>query len=440
MDTEKKNNKLTIKTLKTFWEAEEALLIEPTDTGRFIETKNTIERVYVNKFENHKQERLILLQAAKDSTEAKNEYISRFGVSGVKKFTSSSGLHVYRLVAETFPGHINNLYYIPQNGISILLDAATDTTTSHRDINRASVILQSIFNEPFSLKRIGAIILTHGHIDHFGGLHWFIRENNADIYVHELDFKTIAQFEERVVLVSKDLSVFLKRAGVPQDKLHEMEEMYRFSKSLFKDLEPKHALKEYEEIFGLKVIHTPGHCPGEVCLKYDDILFTGDHILPTITPHQSPERIAPFCGLSHYLTSLNKVASLDDINLGLGGHEHEIVDIKKRTHDLIAHHMKRLFRILKEIKTPLSTYMLTSVLYPSFGGYNHLLAITETGAHVEYLHDHGYLKIYNLESLLREDNPLLTFCLTKKGKEVLKKGKFNENLSDFDNITRKLGK
>ena len=33
--------------------------------------------------------------------------------------------------------------------------------------------------------------------------------------------------------------------------------------------------------------YTPGHSPDELCILYNRVLFSGDHILPLITPHPS---------------------------------------------------------------------------------------------------------------------------------------------------------
>ena len=35
----------------------------------------------------------------------------------------------------------------------------------------------------------------------------------------------------------------------------------------------------------LEVIHTPGHTQGSICLRYGRHLFSGDHVLPTISPN-----------------------------------------------------------------------------------------------------------------------------------------------------------
>jgi glyoxylase-like metal-dependent hydrolase (beta-lactamase superfamily II) len=101
-------------------------------------------------------------------------------------------------------------------------------------------------------------------------------------------------------------------------------------------------MDEGEAVAGIDVIHVPGHCPGQVCLRVDDILLTADHILSRITPHQAPESITLNTGLGHYLQSLHKIGRLDGVRLGLGGHELPIADIYQRINDIQAFHEMRL--------------------------------------------------------------------------------------------------
>ena len=79
-----------------------------------------------------------------------------------------------------------------------------------------------------SPKEIDIVILTHNHFDHIENIDLF---TNAEIYGSKDDFK-----QENIIDI---------------DKL---------------------PLKEF------KIIHTPGHTPGGICILYKDILFSGDTI------------------------------------------------------------------------------------------------------------------------------------------------------------------
>ncbi|ADN35098.1 beta-lactamase domain-containing protein [Methanolacinia petrolearia DSM 11571] len=101
---------------------------------------------------------------------------------------------------------------------------------------------------------IGTIVLTHCHYDHIAHLRE-IRDmcGNPEICIHELDAPGITE-------PSRSLSTMFGERGP--------------------DIGPDVILSEGDEIGGLKVIHTPGHTPGGICL-YDAeemVLFSGDTV------------------------------------------------------------------------------------------------------------------------------------------------------------------
>jgi hypothetical protein len=106
----------------------------------------------------------------------------------------------------------------------------------------------------------------------------------------------------------------------------------------------------------------------------------------------------------------------------LGGHEGEITDVPARVKELLYHHQERLLNILRIFKDPKTVAEMTQIIYPMYPeGYNHLLALEEIGAHVEYLHDYGFIRIQNLEDLFKEEDPGLWFQRTPKGEAFLGK-------------------
>ena len=76
---------------------------------------------------------------------------------------------------------------------------------------------------------------------------------------------------------------------------------------------PDIKLKEGKKIsidpFEFKVFLTPGHSPGHICLYEPNrkLLFTGDHILPEITPHIGFHPQSGENPLGAYLKSLEKM-------------------------------------------------------------------------------------------------------------------------------------
>lgn len=103
-------------------------------------------------------------------------------------------------------------------------------------------------------------------------------------------------------------------------------------------------------IYQFQFISTPGHAPDHMCL-YDPhhrILFSGDHILGTITPNntlwEQPGTVTRDL-LQEYLDSLDKIARLD-IKHTLPAHRGMISDCYRRIQELKDHHTKRLDDIL----------------------------------------------------------------------------------------------
>lgn len=209
---------------------------------------------------------------------------------------------------------------------------------------------------------------------------------------------------------SKDLRMFMERAGVKPETRAVLEEMYQFSKHFFKSVAIGHVVRDGDRIIdGYRVHHVPGHCPGQICLQVDDLLFTADHVLSRITPHQSPASITPFCGLGLYLSSLDKIRVLDGVRMALPGHEDPVDDIPGRIGGIVEHHERRLSQILDLCREPLSLVEVSKRLFGQTDGYNRILALEEAGAHVEYLFERGELGIANLEDVTSEPTAVIRY-------------------------------
>jgi glyoxylase-like metal-dependent hydrolase (beta-lactamase superfamily II) len=99
----------------------------------------------------------------------------------------------------------------------------------------------------------------------------------------------------------------------------------------------------------LRAVHTPGHTPGHICLHLEDAdrLFTGDHVLPDITPHigiypYDREDVDP---LSDFLESLERVGELGTLD-ALPAHEWIFPDVAARAAEIRHHHEEKLDSLL----------------------------------------------------------------------------------------------
>jgi len=333
----------------------------------------------------------------------------------VRKFESSTGVRIYRIACDAFPGLVANIYLLLEAGPPTIVDTGSGFGNANQQLLAGLEKVHTEFGEKVVLGDIGRIIITHGHIDHFGGLA-FLHDlaPQAEIAVHELDVRIITAFDERVAVSTKAIRRFLQESGVRGDLLQGFMDIYGFSKKNVRSLNVERTLIDNQELDGLRFIHTPGHCPGQVCVAVGDVLLSADHILPEISPHQAPESIMPYTGLGHYLESLEKIGRMGGFDLALGGHEGPISDVYKRVAEIRGSHERKLEKILNIIRQspePLTISQISDQLYTRVKGFHILLALEEVAAHVEYLYQHGKLAISNLEEYQREENPPISYLV-----------------------------
>lgn len=330
----------------------------------------------------------------------------------VEQFTSSSGARIFRIPCEVFRDFMAFVHLVLDAGPPTLVDVGSGIGHSNEQILEGLATVRDTFHVPIGVADIERILLTHGHVDHFGGLSFFHEQTGAEVLIHQLDRRVLTAYEERVIVATKALRVYLQRAGVAADLQWQLMEMYGFSKKHVHSVAVDQTLRDGQQLDGMRVIHTPGHCPGQVCLALGDVLLSADHVLERTTPHQAPESITPYTGLGHYLESLDKVAATGGFDLALGGHEGPIHDVYKRLADIRQSHVRKLERtldIVREAAGDPTIQEITQVMYSRVKGFHVLLALEEVGAHVEYLYQTGDLAVSNLDEVERDENPALRY-------------------------------
>ena len=338
----------------------------------------------------------------------RDAYRERFGVAGVRRFLTAGGATIYMMAIETFPDHVNNVYLVREGQRVTLYDCGSQTASSRADFQRAQAILTGVYGEALGLDDVGDVVVSHAHIDHFGGVgRW--KSRGVRVHAHEFDARVISKFEERIVVAAMQLRGFLERSGLDERARTELEQMYVFTKQLFKSVPVDRLLHDGDAVNGWVVHHAPGHCPGQICMQVHDVLLTADHVLPRITPHQSPESITPWTGLDHYLLALEKFRHLAGIDLALPGHEEPIQRMQQRITEIEQFHHGRLDKVRALCAEPKSTAEIAEALFGVQPGYGRLLALEEAAAHVEYLARRGTVEIANLEELTRAPNPVLRY-------------------------------
>ncbi|MFE0672549.1 MBL fold metallo-hydrolase [Streptomyces sp. NPDC058867] len=272
---------------------------------------------------------------------------------------------------------------IPDNPLGHTLVYVVDT-------DRGPVLIDTGWDDPASwdalteglaacgtaVEEIHGVVVTHHHPDHHG-LCGKVREaSGAWIAMHAADTAIVRRTQsaepERWFTY---MAAKLTAAGAPEKHVAPLRGARR---STLPGLSP--ALPDREIVPGelldlpgrrLRAIWTPGHTPGHVCLHLEEEhpaqlpgrgrLFSGDHLLPRITPHiglyEDPDDTTVTDPLGDYLDSLERVGRLAPAEV-LPAHQHAFTDAPARVRELLAHHEERLTGLLALLSEPLTPWRL----------------------------------------------------------------------------------
>lgn len=160
----------------------------------------------------------------------------------------------------------------------------------------------------------------------------------------------------------------------------------------------------------LRAIATPGHTRGHVVFLDRDagLLFSGDHVLPHITPSIGFEAAPPELPLANYLDSLRLVRSLPDQRL-LPAHGPVRPSVHARVDELLRHHEQRLDLIAGLVRDELTAYEVARQMtwtrrerrFDDLDLLNQTLAVGEAAAHLNLLVAQGRLKCVDVDGVRR---------------------------------------
>lgn len=145
----------------------------------------------------------------------------------------------------------------------------------------------------------------------------------------------------------------------------------------------------------LEAVPTPGHTSGHLVFhdRAAGLLFAGDHVLPTITPSIGFEPVLSPDPLGAFLRSLALVRARPDARL-LPAHGGVTESVHHRVDELVAHHGRRLDQAeaaaagrgvcAAEVAAVL-TWTRRERAFGDLDDFNRMLAVFETGAHLDLL-------------------------------------------------------
>lgn len=313
-------------------------------------------------------------------------------------------------------GHVNCYVLEDDRGLA-LIDPGLADGVSHE------LLTERLADVGLDIADVHTAIATHSHFDHYGGivrLHQLELRSELSVCGHSTfgqgwhqayddllvdtdeDSATLeTRTDDEVVEYLRDMSARLRRQspwgpktdGFPPEMLRSMS----MGIAPIDPLRPPELTRTVTDSDALElgrrtwqVIHTPGHCDDHICLWNADlgVLFSGDHVLPHITPH-----ISGFSAyedpLAEFFASLERVGALGESTTVLPAHGDPFTNVRARASAIADHHHGRLDR-LREIggeigDQPVEEYMKLLFRERSWG----MMAASETYAHLEWLRTAG---------------------------------------------------
>ena len=298
--------------------------------------------------------------------------------------------------------------------------AVGDVNTFFLDAARPTLIDTGVMGEDGltaldnALKPLGRtvtslqnVLLTHAHVDHSGNIAAIRERSGCHVRVLARGIARLEDVEGSYQQNIRPFLDFLRRCGFGTDTLNKYAEMVRIFTHSARSCPGLEPLRDGEVLDlgerSLEVLWRPGHSSVDTLFFFRDegIVFTGDHVLPHITPNPTLEAPEPedhgyFPALIRFRESLALTARMD-VKVACPGHGSPFTHLARRCDEMLVHQDRRCRRILKLIREggPMTRKDLSLALFGKVRLWDIFLTLSEVQAAVELLEAEGSIRTWS---------------------------------------------
>jgi glyoxylase-like metal-dependent hydrolase (beta-lactamase superfamily II) len=258
-------------------------------------------------------------------------------------------------------------------------------------------------------------LITHHHIDHVGIVIW----KKVNAFMHPLEIPFLKLYTDPSYFARPYLE-WSRKYGIDMELLKPLISFFKTSRraetsySTGVRIETKgniSPLEDGEVLSYLRVIHTPGHCPGHLSfyIPSEKVIFSGDLILSVTTTHvgyypgYSPDPVGD------HVKNLRKLLELE-IDVVYPAHEDIIKNPGKRISELIHHYEEREEEVYSAVEGDSRVLDVARKVNWSTGsfdtidGWGKVLAFSETLAFLKRLVNEGRLREKEIDGVIHYTN------------------------------------
>lgn len=313
------------------------------------------------------------------------------------------GVHRLKLPLAGSPLKYVNAYLLAAPQGYLLIDTGWNTPDCRASLQEQ---LKALGVRP---ERIGRVVITHAHIDHYGLAAAVLAAPDSRLLMHALEAEVALLRYGNTDDYLQQTRALLRAAGAdPEMIANAGRQVDRFAHLV--DRAMPHILLQGGETlhhgdFSLEVIWTPGHSPGHICLYEPTrkLFFSGDHVLPGITPTIGRYPRSGDNPLGDYIASVRRLQSLD-VALMLPAHGPPMTGFRSRIAQVLTQHERRTGEMLQRMAAhsrPLTAYALARIMpwsaklrpiaFEEMGPFDQRLAVASVSAHLAALVYEGRL-------------------------------------------------